>query len=763
MGDEVLEYSNWIWTSDWNAGDDIVPRLVYFRRELTLELVPKTAVLHISADTRYKFYVNGNLVQLGPSKGDRQVWFYDEIDVTPHLCPGRNVIAIAVLRYPVSGKAGNHSLFRTQTPGLYVKGVIGSDDVSANELWRCHVDRTVQFYAEEDGFAPLIIHEKAGIDPGTFGWRCKHFDGQSWSHAKPYDRWDISEAVSPAGLTPRTIPYMYRKARSFTGVFDLPSSKIARERWQSLAQGGGGITLAPDSKNVVVFDAGEEMNGYFHLRMSGGAGASIEILTAECYSIPIHSGSEKRNRLDRKNGRLEGYTDYYTVSGAGSEDVPELYEPYWYRTFRFVRLTIRTGAEPLTLHEFSYEETGYPLEVGTEVVTSDASLSDVWDISLRTLRRCMQETYMDCPYYEQLQYAMDTRAEVLYTYAVSADDRLARKALDDFRRAQRADGLLNCCYPNVNPNVIPGFSIYYILMVHDHMMYFGDKTLIRENLPVIDRILHFFDAHMTPEGLVGHVGGVIYQSPFWSFIDWAEPWLATSGMPPAGLKGPITIESLLYILGLQKAAELCDYAGRHDTASEYRCRAASVRNAIRTLCMDADGMIVDGPGSGDISQHGQVFAVLTDTISREEGHRNLLATLRSNEYARCTVAMCYYLFRALEKTDLYEYTDQYWDLWRGMIRDGCTTSVESDSNPRSECHAWGAVALYELPSVILGVRPAAPGYEKIWVSPGPGYLTSASGTVRTPVGDIRVSWELRDHKIHKEIRCSEAVRARLSF
>lgn len=756
-----MEYSNWIWTSNWNAGDDTAPRLVYFRRELTLEELPETAVLHISADTRYKFYVNGSLVQFGPSKGDHQVWYYDEADVVPYLRLGRNVIAAAVLRYPVSGKAGNHSLFRTQTPGLYVKGVIGIEDVSTDELWRCHVDRMVQFYAEEEGFAPLIIHEKAGIDPDTFGWRSIDFDGQSWVAAKPYDRWDMPEAVSPAGLMPRTIPYMYRTPRSFTGVFDLPNSKITRERWESLALGGDRIILAPDSENVVVFDSGEEMTGYLRLCASGGRGASIEILTAECYSIPTESGSEKRNRLDKENGCLKGYTDYYTVSGAGSEDAPEIYEPYWFRTFRFVRLTVRTGAEPLTLHEFSYEETGYPLEAGTEVVASDVSLSNVWDISLRTLRRCMQETYMDCPYYEQLQYVMDARAEILYTYAVSADDRLARKAIDDFRRAQRADGLLNCCYPNVNPNVIPGFSIYYILMVHDHMMYFGDKTLIRENLPAIERILYFFDAQMTPEGLVGRIGGEIYQSPFWSFIDWAEPWLATSGMPPAGLNGPITMESLLYVLGLQRAAELCDYAGRHDTANEYRRRAASVQSAIRTLCMDADGMIVDGPGSGDISQHGQVFAILTDTISKDEGRRNLLATLQSDKYARCTVAMCYYLFRAMEKTDLYEYTDQYWDIWRGMIRDGCTTSVESNSNPRSECHAWGAVALYELPAVVLGVRPAAPAYEKIRVSPVPGYLTSASGTVRTPVGDIKVSWELRDHKIHTEIYCAEEVRTRL--
>ena len=171
---------------------------------------------------------------------------------------------------------------------------------------------------------------------------------------------------------------------------------------------------------------------------------------------------------------------------------------------------------------------------------------------------------------------MDTRSQILYTYAVSADDRLARKAIDDFARAQRSNGLLNCSYPNMNPNVIPGFSIFYILMVYDHMMYFGDKALVRRYMPAVDRILAYFDRHLTPDGLVEKVGGVNLEARYWSFIDWAVEWNPTTGMPPAGLKGPITMESLLYVYGLQHAAHLAEYIGRMDTASEYRERAMQV-------------------------------------------------------------------------------------------------------------------------------------------------------------------------------------------
>ena len=371
----------------------------------------------------------------------------------------------------------------------------------------------------------------------------------------------------------------------------------------------------------------------------------------------------------------------------------------------------------------------------------------------------MHETYEDCPYYEQLQYIMDSRTQILYTYSVSADDRLARKCIDDLARAQRYDGLLNCSYPNCNPNIIPGFSIYYILMIYDHMMYFGDRKLVEKYMPTVERILQFFEERLSSKGYVGKTGGLIMEEAFWSFIDWAEEWNPTSGMPPAGLKGPITMESLLYIYGLQHAAKLAEYLGRKDEAAQFTERAVKVQNAVRTYCIGADGMVQDGPGTEEYSQHCQVFACLTDTIGTDQARANILRTIHEKDhFAQCTVAMRFYLFRALEKTDLYAYTDQYWDAWRTMLKNHCTTCVESEAYARSECHAWGALALYELPGTILGVRPAAPGYEKIEIRPVPGYLKEAEGTVKTPKGMIYVKWTKEDDKLDITCQAPDSVK-----
>lgn len=756
--------NNWIWSKNWENEDQEKPRLLLFRKTFELEAEPKAGMLDISADTRYKLYVNGRLVEIGPCKGDRQVWFYDTVDIKKYLKPGKNVIAVSVLRYSVDPAKGNHSLFRTFTPGLYVKGFVEEEgkkqEILGDESWRCKRNTWVQFVREEEGFAPLMIHETAQGEASIQGWNTCEYEDSNWENAKPYVIFELPPAVSPGNLFPRPIPFLYRKKRNFCGIFNLKKSAFSKEKWQGFLDGNQSLVIPANSEELVEIDAGEEMTGYIYTEFEKGKNARVQLLYAEAYlqegvegpgNVPV-----KGDRLDVENGHLDGYQDVYTVAGFGEENKAERYETYWFRTFRFVQLHIRTGEEPLVLRSLNYEETGYPLEVKTKVETSDESLAQIWEISARTLQRCMHETYEDCPYYEQLQYAMDSRTQILYTYAVSADDRLARKCMDDLCRSQRADGLLNCCYPNCNSNVIPGFSIYYILMVYDHMMYFGDKELVEDHLPCVERILDYFRKNVTEKGYLGQVGTEI-GNRFWSFIDWAAEWNPTSGMPPAGLKGPITMESLLYIYGLQHAGKLMEFVGRKEDAQRYEKQANQVQDALRTYCTGADGMLQDGPGIEEYSQHCQVFGVLTDTLDLETGRKNVLRTIEEKGYAQSTVAMSFYLFRALEKTGLYEYSDRYWNIWRRMLKLHCTTCIESDAYARSECHAWGALALYELPSAVLGVRPAAPGYQVVKIAPKPGYLTSASGTVKTPVGEIFVSWKLENGQLQMEYKAPEGV------
>ena len=103
----------WIWLPEWTAEDKEKPILALFLKKADLKTEPEKAFIKISADTRYKLYINGQLVEIGPSRGDCQIWYYDEINITPFLKKGINVFAVQVLRYPMEARKGNYGMFRT--------------------------------------------------------------------------------------------------------------------------------------------------------------------------------------------------------------------------------------------------------------------------------------------------------------------------------------------------------------------------------------------------------------------------------------------------------------------------------------------------------------------------------------------------------------------------------------------------------------------------------------------------------------------------
>ena len=761
---DLVRKSNWIWTEE--EFDEKNPSIIYFRKEIVIDQDVQAAVIKLSADSRYRLYVNGMSVAFGPCKGDKNIWYYDEIDIKDVLHEGNNVFAVIVLRYPQNlQKKRNHSIIRTDIPGFFLEGTIEYNNeetvpLAADETWKSFYQNKIKIGRPGVYYDYIDIVETAEGDQRTFGWKQPGFLDNEWSYAKLYPDILINKSVSPGCIVPRPIPFLYEKPCTFDSIVCARTPETKVKEWEKLIKLQQSITIPANTKVVVEISAGVEETGFVEISFIGGNGTDVSFLTSEAYVYELNNEKShpiKGDRTDFQKGHLEGIVDLYTVNGYGTKEQSEEYEPFWFRTFRFIQLKVETKEEPLTIAKLSYRETGYPIDIQTKVETSDDTLKGIWDISERTLRRCMQDTYMDCPFYEQLQYVMDSRSQILYTYATSADDRLARKCMDDFFRSQRYDGLLRSCYPSYTTHAIPGFSIYYILMIYDHMIYFGDRGLVEKYMPSVIRILQFFDNRIDENGLVARTseGGV--GSPYWSYIDWTVQW--KDGVPNAVDQGPITMESLLYRMGLQAAIELANYLELPDLASNLNRKADAIKQAVLNNCIGRDGLIQDGPQFEEYSQQGQVFAVLTDVITGVEAEGVMEITLSDESLAQCSVAMAFYLFRALEKVSMYEKTDRLWGLWRKMVENKLTTCVEDGVNERSDCHAWGSLILYELPTIVLGVKPATPGYKSIKVEPNPGYLAWAKGEVITPKGLVKVSWVKEDDgKVNIEVVLPEGIK-----
>ena len=159
-----MSLKNWIWTSD--PMDTSSPVVVLFRRAVWLEEVPARCKVRLSADSRYRFFVNGQSVCQGPVKGDRHIWYYDEADIAPYLQPGENVLAAIVLRYPQIHDNGNFSIWRTEHPGFFMEG-----DLEADDKFLCRIADGVKVSKANPYFEPLCISESVKGCAALHGWK----------------------------------------------------------------------------------------------------------------------------------------------------------------------------------------------------------------------------------------------------------------------------------------------------------------------------------------------------------------------------------------------------------------------------------------------------------------------------------------------------------------------------------------------------------------------------------------------------------------
>jgi alpha-L-rhamnosidase len=109
--------SKWIWLEGY---DDGAPegQIVLFRKKFSLSKTPTDPCLvKVSADTRYRLFINGISVSFGPCKSYLSRWYYETVDISPYLKQGPNVLHARVLRFPPT-HPGNLSLIRGPFPGL---------------------------------------------------------------------------------------------------------------------------------------------------------------------------------------------------------------------------------------------------------------------------------------------------------------------------------------------------------------------------------------------------------------------------------------------------------------------------------------------------------------------------------------------------------------------------------------------------------------------------------------------------------------------
>jgi len=716
------------WTAKWitnPAGPAREFGVFHFRKAFSLDTVPQHFVIDASGDNRYELFVNGQRVATGPARGDLKHWRYETIDIAPHLKAGKNVLAAIVWNYAELAPMAqmmNETAFMVQGDSS-AEAVVNTD-----ASWKTLKSQALEPipYNSQNMGAYFVVGPGERWDASRYpwGWEDADFDDSSWASALetvPAQPRGSKDAASRWFLIPRNIPLMEEKTERLARV--VRSQNI--EAPADFLNGSSPLTIPADSHVTLLFDQSHLTTAYPELLTSGGRGAEVTLTYAEA----LFKDHQKGNRNETEGREIIGYRDQFLPDGGAHRQFRTL----WWRTYRYLQMDVATKSEPLVIEDFHGAFTGYPFEKRAEFSSSDPELEKMWEVGWRTARLCAHETYMDCPYYEQLQYGGDTRIQALISLYMTGDDRLPKNAIESMDESRTPEGLTQSRYPSWLPQYIPPFSLFWMGMMRDLWWYHGDVDFLRGYLGGVRDVLAWYERGLSPSGLLGH-------QEWWNFVDWPEQF--DDGVPPLEKDGQSSILSLQFAAGLRAAADLETAYGDPVRATHDRALASKIAAAVYKTCWDSSRhLIADTPEHKRFSQHANILAIMEDSIPVADQAAVMKTTLSDTSLTPAGYYFRFYLFRALNKVGM---GDQYLAQlapWRNMLSLGLTTWAESPEPVRSDCHAWSAHPNYDLLATVAGIESAAPSFREVQIRPHLATLEQLKATVPHPQGEIRVSYQ----------------------
>lgn len=731
------------WKASWIALPGAPPNgygVYLFRKSIELSVLPASLPVYVSADNRYKLFVNDSLVSLGPARGDVAHWKFATVDLAPWLRVGINIIAARVWNEGEERQEAQLS-FRT---GFILQGITPEGQrLNTDTTWKCAMD---------SAYSPIKVKVPGYYVAGP---------GELVDMGKHVKDWKNASVIAPA--VPKDIPNSFAPSTAWLLVpSTLPPMELTRQRLAAVRSATGVVvpagwpqqpaplTIPARTTATLLLDQSFLTNAYPTLVFSGGQQATLSLTYAEALytRVPV-----KGNRSDITGKVIIGRKDSILPDGSTGQ----VFTPLSWRTWRYIQVRIVTKDQPLVLDDIYGTFTGYPFRNNATFETGSSALDSLFAIGWHTARLCAVETYMDCPYYEQLQYIGDTRIQALVSLYNSGDDRLVKNAIEQLDNSRQPEGVTLSRYPTQQPQLIPPFSLWWIGMLHDYWMYGRDTAFVIDKLPGVRQVLSFFHRYQQPDGSLRGL-------PYWTFTDWVNSPGWETGMAPIGTDGRSSVLDLQLLWAYQLAADMEDRNGMPEYAVLYRRYATQLKKTIRYQYWDKKRQLfADRPEKDLFSQHAGTLAILTGVADQAEAKSLAPLLLADTSLAPASIYFKYYLHQALIKAG---YGNDYlgWlDKWRENIRLGLTTWAEMSDviTSRSDCHAWGASPNIEFFRTVLGFDSDAPGFTKIRVEPHPGTLQHVSGQMPHPNGKLSASYQLEKGKWNIKLELPAGTNGRL--
>ena len=713
---QPIDEAQWIWPAEFKNEIAVAPeRYFRFRREFVSP--GGTARVDVSADERFVLVLDGRIVARGPNRGTVENWMCHTYDID--LPAGSHTLDAVVWRI---GEAA--PLAQLSWRGGFILKADGPFDAlltTGRAAWKV---------GELKGTNSDGGLEKAG------SWGCGatfRVKGTGVAAEIP-ERWGAATVVREAIRTLRDNRTGARRHGWILYPAQLPDQTERQVRPGEFKTGevriGERFMVPPKSKKEILWDLQDYYCAYPVLKTTGGAGARITWGWSE--AVREENGLKTRNRAEWRGKIFKGFTDLFLPDG---RDGAEFSTPWW-RCGRWAKIVIETADVPIDVKDIAIIESRYPVEDEGEFVCDDPTIPSVRRICARGMQMCAHEMLFDCPFYEQQMYPGDSRVELRVLAAMSADDRLIRRAIELFDYGRRDSGLAPMNFPSRGLQESVTYSMCHLMMYADYVRYHANREWVKARLP---GMRHVTDGILQLE----NTEGILASLPGWSFVDWVPEW--DCGYAPDGdSTSPSAVNNLYWAMTLEGMAEVERAMGNETLANLRLSQAARTFDAVERLFWDEErGMFADTLRHDVFSEHAQCLALACRRLAKDRACRVFDGLVSAPGLARCSVYFSYYLFDAYFRFGRPDLFLKRLDLWRNYVKQDLKTPLEAPDGEmdgrkeaRSDCHAWGSHPLVFMQRGLAGIDSAAPFYGRVRIAPQPGALQSIKARAPHPKGFI---------------------------
>lgn len=522
-----LSPAKWIWFPSQRT---LANTFVLFRQEVDLTEVPTAVRGWISADSRYRLYVNGIPVQWGPAPSDPRFAEADPLDLKDFLHVGKNVIGIEVLYY-----GHGEGTWPIGKPGLLfnleIAGSATSLKLVSDASWMCAVDRAHRPGQYRRWFLRSLQEEfDARLHP--YEWLDAEYDLHGWTHAQelknPANRppfaseyWDYaneSGVVDPAHteLRKRSIPLLKEElvpAESlrqagrvvWTGNpedwFDFRTPSLFKTEPLPAEPAPLQFHLSSGEARYLIFEFKEQIVGWPYFSIDAPAGTIVELITQESHD------PAKSTWLD---------THFFTWSRFICKEGKNDFHCFDFESLRWLQLHIRNSQGQVRVSNVGVRRRSFPWPSRGSVFCTDTALQRLFDATLNTVNNCAQETCVDGMGRERQQYSGDGSHQLHVVRYAFGEYRLPARFLTTFAKGITPEGYFLDCWPGYDrlARVMEkqvGASYWGPLLDHgvgfvfdawNHYWESGDLEPAREAFPAIRNFLKLLMDRMGADGLL---------------------------------------------------------------------------------------------------------------------------------------------------------------------------------------------------------------------------------------------------------------------